>query len=193
VVSNTYWLYEQHGRCLTQETGTVCPSGAPGFTSGFLWRVLLLIVFVVRVVLLFFYLRPVSCGPHISNINQSINNNHSKKLMCYQDKGRVCSDIRTRLFISRDSYVPYLWNGIMLFVSQVSFLDAQIDQMWQENNSPHIYSPHIYFKIILILYIQCTFFIIPYPFSLFWVWSQNKFVNLVRFVFDETSSRKIII
>ena len=26
--------------------------------------------------------------------------------MCYQDKGRVCSDIRTRLFISRDSYVP---------------------------------------------------------------------------------------
>ena len=102
----------------------------------------------------FFYLRPVSCGPHIFNTNQSINNNHSKKLMCYQDKGRVCSDIRTRLFISRDSYVPYLWNGIMLFVSQVSFLDAQIDKMWQENNSPHIYNgfPN-YFDIVYTMYI----------------------------------------
>ena len=152
VVSNTYWLYEQHGRCLTQETGTACPSGAPGFTSGFLWEVLLLIVFVVCCVI--FYLRPVSCGPHISNTNQSINNNHSKKWMCYQDKGRVCSDIRTRLFISRDSYVPYLWNGIMLFISQVSFLDAQIDKMWQENNSPHIYNEFLnYFDIVYTMYI----------------------------------------
>jgi len=37
-----------------------------------------------------------------------------KFLSCYRYKGRACSDIRTRLFISRDSYVPYWWNGMGL-------------------------------------------------------------------------------
>ena len=66
--------------------------------------------------------------------------------MCNQDKGRVCSDIRTRLFISRNTYVPYLFHGILIklqlkfrlifqFVVAVVYLTEQSfnDDGWDGN------------------------------------------------------------